>query len=104
MRAGKSAEQALKGLLASDPQAAIRQVAMVDKEGKLAVHTGEKCIEVAGHRRGSHYSVGKVEESLPFFKKVFTANPIWQDLVPRLVKAELLPNKEEAIAKITKQL
>ncbi len=37
-------------------------------------------------------SVGKVEDSLPFFKKVFTANPIWRDLVHRLVNAELVPD------------
>ena len=246
MRAGKSAQQALNGLLASDPQATIRQVAMVDKKGNIAVHTGEKCIEVAGHRQGFHYSVqanlvlkntvwdamshafeastgslaermlkalfaaqaeggdmrgqqsgallvissqpvshssesrlfdlrvddhseplkelqrllvvaqafqyrkaavnflldqslgdekfdlaaqefnkamemmaevadnpevmfwyavtlasvDKVEESLPFFKRVFTANPIWRDIVPRLVRAELLPNLEQVIAKL----
>src|SRR5919199_1049361 len=246
LRAGKSAQQALKGLLASDPQAAIRQVALVDKQGNIAVHTGEKSIEAAGHRQGTHYSVQanlmlkntvwdamshafettsgslaermlkalfaaqseggdmrgqqsaallvvssqpashssetrlfdlrvddhseplkelrrllrvaqafqyrkvavnlllddtlgdakfdltaqefnkamemmpevadnpevmfwyavtlasveKVEESLPFFQRVFTANPIWRDLVPRLVRAELLPDLEQAIAKV----
>jgi uncharacterized Ntn-hydrolase superfamily protein len=246
LRAGKSAQQALTGLLASDPQAAIRQVAMVDQQGNIAVHTGEKCLEAAGHRQGTHYSaqanlmlkntvwdamshtfetttgsladrmlkalfaaqseggdmrgqqsaallvvssqpasnssdslvfnlrvddhpeplkelqrllrvaqafqyrkvavnlllnqslgdekfdlaaqefdkamemmaevadnpevifwyavtlasVGKVEESLPFFKRVFTTNPIWRDLVPRLVRAELLPDQEQAIAKV----
>jgi uncharacterized Ntn-hydrolase superfamily protein len=246
MQAGKSAEQALKGLLASDPQAAIRQVAMVDKQGNIAVHTGEKCVEAAGHRQGTYYSVqanlmlkntvwdamassfettsgslaermlkalsaaqseggdirgqqsaallvvssqpasggrlfdlrvddhpeplqelqrllrvaqafqyrnaavnflldqslgdekfdlaaqqfnkameimpevadnpevmfwyavtlasvGHVEESLPFFKKVFITNPIWRDLVPGLVRAELLPDKEEAIARVMEQ-
>jgi uncharacterized Ntn-hydrolase superfamily protein len=246
LRAGKSAQQALTGLLASDPQAAIRQVAMVAQQGNIAVHTGEKCLEAAGHRQGTHYSaqanlmlkntvwdamshtfetttgsladrmlkalfaaqseggdmrgqqsaallvvssqpasnssdslvfnlrvddhpeplkelqrllrvaqafqyrkvavnlllnqslgdekfdlaaqefdkamemmaevadnpevifwyavtlasVGKVEESLPFFKRVFTTNPIWRDLVPRLVRAELLPDQEQAIAKV----
>lgn len=246
MQAGKSAQQALKGLLASDPQASIRQVAMVDKQGNIAVHTGEKCVEAAGHRQGTYYSVqanlmlkntvwdamassfeitsgslaermlnalfaaqseggdmrgqqsaallvvssqpasggrlfdlrvdarpkplqelqrllrvaqafqyrkaavnflldqslgdkkfdlaaqefskameimpevadnpevmfwyavtlasvGKVEESLPFFRNVFNTNPIWRDLVPRLVRAELFPNKEQAIARVMEQ-
>jgi uncharacterized Ntn-hydrolase superfamily protein len=57
MRAGKSAEQALTGLLASDPQAHTRQVAMVDIHGNTAAHTGHKCIEAAGHRQGAGYSV-----------------------------------------------
>ncbi len=249
LRAGKSADQVLKGLLASDSQAEIRQVALVDIQGNVAVHTGTKCIEAAGHRQGIHYSVqanlmvkntvwdamaqafekakgdlaqrmlaaleaaeaeggdlrgqqsaalvvvsgqpastpwsdrlfdlrvddhsqplteirrllnvakafqyrraavnllldqslddkkfelaaqefnkamemmpevadnpevmfwyavtvasvGKVEDSLPLFKKVFTANPIWRELVPRLVRAELLPDREQAIAKVMEQ-
>jgi uncharacterized Ntn-hydrolase superfamily protein len=57
MRAGKTAEQALKGLLASDPQAEVRQVAMVDAAGSVAVHTGRRCIAEAGHKQGLHYTV-----------------------------------------------
>lgn len=49
MRAGKSAHQALKALLAADPNPDVRQVAMIDKDGNLAVHTGKKCIPEAGH-------------------------------------------------------
>lgn len=57
MRAGKSAEDALAGLLASDPQSDVRQVAMVDAQGNAAAHTGVRCIAEAGHRKGAHYSV-----------------------------------------------
>jgi uncharacterized Ntn-hydrolase superfamily protein len=57
MRAGKTAEQALQGLLASDPQASVRQVAMLDAQGNVAAHTGQHCIAEAGHRLGEHYSV-----------------------------------------------
>ena len=57
MRAGKSTEQALNGLLASDPQSDIRQVAMVDVQGNVAAHTGQKCIAEAGHRQGTGNSV-----------------------------------------------
>ena len=56
MKAGKSAEQALKGLLASDPQNQVRQVAMIDKNGIVATHTGSKCIAYAGHHIGKNYS------------------------------------------------
>jgi hypothetical protein len=41
MRAGKSAPDALKSLLASDAQASVRQVAMIDAQGRVAAHTGE---------------------------------------------------------------
>ena len=57
MRAGKSAQQALDALLAADPQREVRQVAMVDAAGRVAVHTGKQCIAEAGHRTGSQFSV-----------------------------------------------
>ncbi|MBW7885949.1 MAG: DUF1028 domain-containing protein [Caldilineaceae bacterium] len=57
MQAGKSAQQALDSLLVSDPLRERRQVAMVDMEGNVAVHTGSQCIAAAGHRTGKHYSV-----------------------------------------------
>jgi uncharacterized Ntn-hydrolase superfamily protein len=57
MRAGKSAPEALKALLAADEGRAVRQVAMIDAQGRVAAHTGEKCIAAAGHRTGANYSV-----------------------------------------------
>jgi uncharacterized Ntn-hydrolase superfamily protein len=57
MRAGKTAPQALEALLAADPQRDVRQVAMVDARGNVAVHTGSKCIAQAGHRRGAQFCV-----------------------------------------------
>lgn len=57
MRAGRSAEEALRGLVAADSRADIRQVAMVDAAGVVAVHTGARCIAAAGHRTGAGYSV-----------------------------------------------
>ncbi len=57
MRAGKTANQALDALLASDPGKDVRQVAMIDIHGNVAAHTGKKCIESAGHIVGGNYSV-----------------------------------------------
>ena len=57
LRAGKTAGQALAGLLAADPQAEQRQVAIVDIHGNTAVHTGARCIPAAGHRTGPGYTV-----------------------------------------------
>ncbi len=56
MRAGKTAQQALQALLAVDPQANVRQVAMVDIHGNVATYTGDKCIQAAGHHVGKQYS------------------------------------------------
>jgi uncharacterized Ntn-hydrolase superfamily protein len=57
MRAGDGAEEALSALLAADADAEHRQVAMVDREGRVATHTGARCIREAGHRRGEGFSV-----------------------------------------------
>jgi uncharacterized Ntn-hydrolase superfamily protein len=56
MRAGYSAEQALKALLAGDSQPESRQVALVDWSGKVATHTGSSCVPAAGHRIGDGFS------------------------------------------------
>ena len=58
MRYGKSAQQALKGLVASDPHEDVRQVAMVDIKGNVAVHTGKMCITEAGHCSKSYAGGG----------------------------------------------
>jgi uncharacterized Ntn-hydrolase superfamily protein len=57
MRAGKTAEEALRALLAGDATPEVRQVAFVDARGNVAAHTGDKAIEAAGHRKGRGYSV-----------------------------------------------
>jgi len=52
MRAGKTPEQALAGLVAADPLSGHRQVSMLAADGTAAVHTGDCCIPAAGHRIG----------------------------------------------------
>lgn len=57
MKMGKTAGQALEGVMASDPESRVRQVAMIDSDGSVATHTGTHCIAEAGHQTGVHYSV-----------------------------------------------
>ncbi len=57
MRAGRSAPETLAGLLAADGGREVRQVAMVDAKGRVAAHTGAKCIPAAGHEVGDQFSV-----------------------------------------------
>ncbi len=57
LRHGKTAAQALGGLLVTDPQHQVRQVAIIDRSGAVATHTGDMCIAYAGHYKGHHYSV-----------------------------------------------
>ncbi len=56
MRAGKSAPDTLAGLVASDSMQAVRQVAMVDAQGRVAAHTGSTTIPEAGHIVGEGFS------------------------------------------------
>ncbi len=48
MRAGRGAPEALRSLLAGDEGREVRQVAMVDAQGRVAAHTGSRCIAAAG--------------------------------------------------------
>jgi uncharacterized Ntn-hydrolase superfamily protein len=57
MQTGLSAEDALRALLQGDSGREVRQVAFLDATGRVAAHTGTKCIEWAGHRTGAGYSV-----------------------------------------------
>ena len=45
-------------------------------------------------------NMGKVDESLPLFKRVFELEPSWRELTPRLPKSELLPNDPKLIERI----
>lgn len=57
LKEGKTAQATLDELLSTDEGKEFRQVAIVDSKGNVAVHTGKKCIEEAGHIKGENYSV-----------------------------------------------
>jgi uncharacterized Ntn-hydrolase superfamily protein len=56
MRAGKTPQEALGGLLKADPNESVRQVALVDARGRVAAHTGKNCIPEAGQFIGDGFS------------------------------------------------
>lgn len=70
MRAGRTAPQALEALKVADEHPEIRQVAMIDAQGNVAAHTGEKCIPDAGHIVGDNFSV---QANLMLNKEVWPA-------------------------------
>src|SRR5215470_6907550 len=103
LRAGKSADEALRALLAADPDAPTRQVAMVDAQGRIACFTGNKDIPAAGcavgHRSGG---VGKLAlatgEEFSAQANLMEKNTVWAamaatyqatkgDLTDRLIAA-----------------
>lgn len=69
MAKGKSASEALSERLNIDPDPEIRQVAMLDSNGRVAAHTGSVTIPAAGHVMGEGFSC--------------QANLMWNDTVPQ---------------------
>ena len=57
LKQGKSAQEVLRILIDSDEGRDYRQLAIVDSEGNVATHTGQKCIPEAGHITGENFSV-----------------------------------------------
>lgn len=57
MKGGRSAAEALAGLVASDGDERIRQVGMVDAQGRAAAHTGSGCVRECGHIVGDGFAV-----------------------------------------------
>jgi uncharacterized Ntn-hydrolase superfamily protein len=53
---GDDAAAALAAVLAPDALAPVRQVGVVDAQGRVAAHTGANCIPEAGHAIGRHHS------------------------------------------------
>jgi uncharacterized Ntn-hydrolase superfamily protein len=89
MRRAVSGPDALKRLLAADAEREVRQVAMLDSQGRVAAHTGRLCIAEAGQKVGTQYSVqanimanGKV---WPAMAEAFERTP--GDLAERLLAA-----------------
>ncbi len=56
MGEGVSAEEAIKALTGGDEGRAIRQVGMVDREGRAFSYTGAECTDWAGHVVGEGYA------------------------------------------------
>lgn len=84
LRNGLTAQQALDSLLATDEGRDVRQVAIVDVRGNVAVHTGKSCIDYAGHIKGSHFSV--------------QANMMLTNKVPQAMATSFEKNKSRPLA------
>ena len=70
MRLGKSGPDALKALLAGDEARDVRQVAMIDAQGRVDAWTGKSDIQAAGHIVRNNFSV---QANLMLNEKVWPA-------------------------------
>jgi uncharacterized Ntn-hydrolase superfamily protein len=56
LAAGRSPEEVLAELTATDPEPGVRQVGVVASDGRAAAHTGADCVPAAGHVAGDGFS------------------------------------------------
>ncbi len=87
---GLPAERALERLIESDRGRDLRQLAIVDKDARVAAHTGERCIDWAGHVLGGGYvCLGNILTGEDVIKAMATAfeRSIDEDLPERLMRA-----------------
>ena len=93
MEQGKSPEEALNILLSDDDGRDVRQVALLDCNGRVAVHTGSKCIKDAGHVKGDNFSV---QANMMLTDKVWSAMAIAFEKNKTLALAERIIKTLEA--------
>ncbi len=83
-----------------DEYFAQNKIELALKEYALAEELAPENMEMVFWHAVTLAGLGRVEESLPLFKRTFEANYNWAILLPRLPKAKLLPDKPEIINKI----
>jgi uncharacterized Ntn-hydrolase superfamily protein len=95
---GVPAPDALARLVAADPGGQSRQVAVVDAEGRVGVHTGAKCIAHAGHITGEGVScqanIMASERVWPAMLDAFEAGAGSGSLTTRLMDALYAAERE----------
>ena len=87
---GLPAERAIERLIESDSGRDLRQLAIVDKNGRVAAYTGERCIDWAGHVAGGGYvCLGNILTGEDVVKAMATAfeRSVDEDLPERLMRA-----------------
>ena len=87
---GLPAERAIERAIESDAGRELRQLAIVDSEGRVAAYTGERCIDWAGHHPGGGYvCLGNILTSEDVVKEMATAfeRSIEENLPERLMRA-----------------
>lgn len=57
LKQGKTPQEVVDFLIKDDTGKDFRQLAILDKQGRVATHTGKSCVDVAGHLNGENFSV-----------------------------------------------
>ncbi|HOD05679.1 MAG TPA: hypothetical protein PKH92_11615, partial [Anaerolineaceae bacterium] len=67
-----------------------------------AARLAPQIVEILFWNAVSLANVGSVEEALPIFKKVFSSEPNWREMLARLVEPGLIKNDPEMLERILK--
>lgn len=96
LRKGLSAQQVVDSLLSNDEGREVRQLAIVDRNGNVAAHTGKSCIQYADHITGVQFSVqsnmmltNKVNQAMANAFKSSRDKPLAERILLALEAAEL---------------
>jgi len=93
LKQGKMPKEALDFLISEDEGRDVRQVAILDAQGRVAAYTGSKCIIHAGHIEGDNFSV---QANMMLTDKVWSAMAKSFELNSNLPLAERIIKTMEA--------
>jgi uncharacterized Ntn-hydrolase superfamily protein len=88
LKQGKTPKEALNILLSDDDGRDVRQVAILDARGRVAAHTGLKCIKHAGHIEGNNFSVQA---------NMMLSDRVWSAMAKAFETSEDLPLPERIV-------
>ncbi len=88
LKKGKSPQEALDILLTEDDGKEVRQVSILDVNGRVATHTGIKCIKQAGHVVGDQFSVQA---------NMMLSEEVWGTMASAYKEHESLPLPERIV-------
>ena len=89
LRQGKSPEEVVRRLIASDGKRENRQLIVVDAKGRVAGHTGKRCIREAGHRLGEGFAVAA---------NLMRSNKVWPAMAQAFRRKKDVPLAERLLA------
>jgi uncharacterized Ntn-hydrolase superfamily protein len=78
LSAGDAAAEVLEALVKRDPGAALRQVAVIDAQGRVANHSGALCIPAFGHAQGAGWCAQG---------NTLRSDAVWQAMGPAFERA-----------------
>ncbi len=76
---------------------------LASREYAAAEKLAPEIVEIPFWHAMSLAAAGETEQSLPIFQRVFAREPVWADLVPRLVPSGILPDDRELLDRIESQ-